>query len=74
LSASICAYAWWRALSYEPYSIRYITIFATWFIIAVLTHLGYNLILQQGSMIWLLAYMIIGYVVVTRGILVDKKM
>ena len=27
LAASICAYAWWRALSYEPYSVRYVAIF-----------------------------------------------
>ena len=72
LAASICAYAWWRALSYEPYSVRYVAIFSTWFAIAVLTHLGYNLILQQGSMIWLFAYMIVGYVVVTRGMLVER--
>jgi RsiW-degrading membrane proteinase PrsW (M82 family) len=28
LASVICAYAWWRALSYEPYSLRYIAIFA----------------------------------------------
>ena len=72
LAASICAYAWWRALSYEPYSVRYVAIFSTWFAIAVLTHLGYNLILQQGSMIWLSVYMIVGYVVVTRGMLMER--
>ena len=72
LAASICAYAWWRALSYEPYSVRYTAIFSTWFAIAVLTHLGYNLILQQGSMIGLFVYMIVGYVVVTRGMLMEK--
>lgn len=73
LAASICAYAWWRALSYEPYSVRYVAIFSTWFAIAVLTHLGYNLILQQGSMIWLSVYMIVGYVVVTRGMLIERN-
>ena len=72
LSAVICAYAWWRALSYEPYSVRYVAIFSTWFAIAVVTHLGYNLILQQGSMVGLFVYMIVGYVVVTRGMLMEK--
>jgi RsiW-degrading membrane proteinase PrsW (M82 family) len=72
LASVICAYAWWRALSYEPYSVRYVAIFFTGFAIAVLTHLGYNLILQQGSMIGLFVYMIVGYVVVTRGMLMEK--
>ncbi len=69
LASVICAYAWWRALSYEPYSLRYISIFVIWFIIATLTHLCYNLILAEGSMIGLFVYMIIWYIVVTQGIL-----
>lgn len=72
LSAVVCAYAWWRALGYEPYSFRYIAIFSTGFAFAVVTHLGYNLILAQGSMIGLFIYMIVGYVIVTRGILVER--
>lgn len=51
LSAIICAYAWWRALSYEPFSWQYISIFTSGFIIAVIAHLGYNMILEQGSVI-----------------------
>ena len=66
LSAVICAYAWWRALSYEPFSIRYIAIFSLGFIIAVLAHLGYNLILEQGSVTGLFVYMIVAYVVITQ--------
>ncbi len=69
LSAIICAYAWWRALSYEPFSWQYISIFTSGFIIAVIAHLGYNMILEQGSVIWLFIYMIIGYLAVTRGIM-----
>ncbi|MBC7503728.1 PrsW family intramembrane metalloprotease [Candidatus Gracilibacteria bacterium] len=72
LSASICAYVWWRALSYEPYSIRYIAIFSIGFALAVITHLGYNLILREGSMIGLFIYMIVGYVVVTRGLSLER--
>jgi hypothetical protein len=71
LAATICAYAWWRSLSYEPFSISYIAIFSLGFMSAVLAHLGYNLILEQGSIVGLLCYIIIGYVVITRAIL-DK--
>jgi RsiW-degrading membrane proteinase PrsW (M82 family) len=28
LAATICAYAWWKSLSYEPFSISYIAIFS----------------------------------------------
>ncbi len=59
LSAVICAYAWWRALSYEPDSVRYIAIFALGLSLAVLTHLGYNLILREGSILGLAVYMIV---------------
>ncbi len=74
LASVICAYAWWRAIAYEPASFRYILIFALWISLAVLTHLGYNMILREGSILWLFIYMIVGYVVVTRGILMDKKL
>lgn len=67
LSAVICAYAWWRALSYTPFSWQYVTIFASGFIIAVIAHLTYNMILEQGSIVWLFVYMIVGYMAVTTG-------
>lgn len=69
LSAVICAYAWWRALSYEPFSTPYISIFSLGFIMAVIAHLGYNLILAQGSIIGLFVYMILAYVVITQWII-----
>lgn len=72
LSAILCAYAWWKALSYPPFSVQYIAVFGLWFLIAVMTHLGYNLILEQGSMIGLALYMIWAYVIVTRGIIPDR--
>lgn len=72
LSAIICAYAWWRALSYEPFSWKYIGLFSTGFIIAVIVHLGYNVILSQGSIVGLFLYMTIGYIVATRWIMTDK--
>jgi PrsW family intramembrane metalloprotease len=53
LASVICAYAWWRAIAYEPASLHYILIFTLGIVLAVLTHLGYNLILEQGSMIGL---------------------
>lgn len=72
LSAVICAYAWWKALSYTPFSIQYIGIFALWFLLAVLTHLGYNLILEQGSIIGLGIYVLIAYLLGTRAIIPEK--
>jgi len=72
LSAILCAYAWWKALSYPPFSIQYISIFALWFAIAVITHLWYNLILGEGSMIGLGLYLLWAYLVVTRGIIPEK--
>ncbi len=69
LSAVICAYAWWRALSYEPFSTWYISIFSLGFITAVIAHLGYNMILEQGSIAGLFIYMIVAYVVITQGMI-----
>ncbi len=71
LSAVICAYAWWRALTYEPFSWQYIILFSSGFIVAVMTHLGYNMILEQSNILWLFIYMIVGYIVITRGILIE---
>jgi hypothetical protein len=51
LASVICAYVWWRAIAYEPASLHYILIFTIGIILAVLTHLGYNLIVEQGSML-----------------------
>ncbi len=72
LSAVICAYAWWRALSYPPFSVKYIIIFSLGFIAAVMVHLGYNLILAEGSMLGLFAYMATWYYCVTRGLITEQ--
>ncbi len=72
LSAIICAYAWWRALSYEPFSYQYITIFTLWFILAVLIHLGYNIVLREGSIIGICIYAIAWYIIITKGIMLKK--
>lgn len=69
ISASICAYSWWKALSYEPFSYQYITIFALWFILAVISHLGYNMALSYGYIVGIYIYMIIGYIFITKGIM-----
>ena len=69
LAATLCAYGWWRALSYPPFSSRYILYFSLGFILAVIVHLSYNYILEKGSVIGLFAYMIMAYVIVTQGIL-----
>ncbi len=68
-SAVICAYAWWRALSYIPFSLKYISIFTIGFWWAIISHMTYNYILQQGSIIWLFMYCIIAYFIITKSIL-----
>jgi PrsW family intramembrane metalloprotease len=73
LASIICAYAWWRAIAYEPASFHYILIFTLGIVLAIFTHLGYNMILIEGSMIGLFIYMIMGYIVVTRGLLIEEK-
>lgn len=72
ISSILCAYAWWKALSYEPFSWQYIGIFTTGFILAVMVHLIYNTILTQGSILGLCIYMIVGYIVTTQWILIEK--
>jgi len=69
LAATICAYGWWKALSYPPFSSRYIAYFSLGFALAVIVHLSYNFILEKGSVVGLFTYMIMAYVVVTQGIL-----
>ena len=72
ISAIICAYAWWRALSYEPFSYQYIIIFTFWFTLAVMAHLGYNMALNAGHIIGIYIYMLIGYILITKGIMIRK--
>lgn len=72
ISAIICAYAWWRALSYEPFSYQYIIIFTFWFTLAVMAHLGYNMAMNAGHIIGIYIYMLIGYILITKGIMIRK--
>lgn len=72
VSAVICAYAWWKALSYPPFSLGYISIFSVWFVWAVTTHLIYNFILEQGSIIGLFLFCVIAYIIITQGILKNQ--
>ncbi|MBX9809567.1 PrsW family intramembrane metalloprotease [Candidatus Gracilibacteria bacterium] len=72
VSAVICAYAWWKALSYPPFSLGYIAIFSIGFIGAVITHLIYNFILGEGSVMGLFLFCIVSYIVITQGILRNR--
>ncbi len=50
-AASICAYYWWRALSYQLFSRRYIAFFLLGFLLASGAHTLYNLLLESNSLL-----------------------
>lgn len=60
----ICAHYWWRALSYPLFSARYIMTFLTGFALAGGLHTLYNYLLSEGSILGLIIYAIVGYVLV----------
>lgn len=68
-ASMIASIVWWKALSHEPKSRWYIMIFSIGFIVAILVHVGYNFILQQWSIVGLLVYMLLAYIVLAQGIL-----
>ncbi len=63
-TALICAHYWWKALSYPLFSARYIGTFLFGFILAGGLHTLYNFLLEQGSIIGLIIYAVVGYVLV----------
>lgn len=63
-TALICAHFWWKALSYPLLSLRYVSIFLTWFILAGWLHILYNYLLADGNILGLLLYIIIWYILV----------
>jgi hypothetical protein len=63
-TALICAHYWWRALSYPLFSARYIMTFLIGFALAGGLHTLYNYLLSQGSILGLIIYAIVGYVLV----------
>lgn len=62
-AASLCAYYWWKALSYELFSLRYILTFLLGFALAILAHTVYNICAVSGSFLLLSLYVVIGYMV-----------
>lgn len=62
-AALVCAYYWWKALSYPLFSLKYIVTFLTGFILAWGLHLIYNFFLQSGSIVGILLYMVFWYIV-----------
>lgn len=67
--ASICAYFWWKALSYRLFSLRYVATFFFGFLIASMFHFVYNSFLESGSMIGIFIALAWGYVFFTRALL-----
>lgn len=60
-AASLCAYFWWKWLSYELFSLQYIRTFLTGFILAIGAHTLYNSILEHGMIFGLIWYVIVWY-------------
>jgi hypothetical protein len=60
-AASVCAYFWWKALSYELFSVRYIATFLLGFALAIAAHTLYNIFSVSGSFLLLAIYVILGY-------------
>ena len=71
-AASICVVFWWRALSYGFLSWRYILLFASWFILAILVHSLYNLLIERQSIISLVTLVTFGYIAFTQWIIAPE--
>ena len=65
-AASICVVFWWRALSYGWLSWRYISLFLLGFIIAIVMHSFYNLLIERGDIIPLIALLALWYIACTQ--------
>ena len=72
-AASICVIFWWKALSYRFFSWRYIFFFSSWFIIAIMIHSLYNLLIEKNSFLLLIIFVGIGYMTFTQWILSDTN-
>lgn len=72
-AASMCAYFWWKALSYPLFSLRYFTTFLLGFFLASIIHMLYNLSLEKGSLLFVLLFTIAGYMVFTKLIMKEDK-
>lgn len=56
------AHFWWKALAYPLGSLRYIMTILGGFMLAGILHIGYNFFLSRGSLLWLILYAIVGYI------------
>jgi RsiW-degrading membrane proteinase PrsW (M82 family) len=71
--ATIVSYAWWRALSYDLYSPRYIGVLLIGIIIATSLHILYNIALRNGYITVICIYAIVGYIFFTRLLLPPQQ-
>jgi PrsW family intramembrane metalloprotease len=69
LSASICVMLWWKALSYGVFSWRYVVLFVSGFILAILVHSLYNLLIEKEQILLLIIFAGLGYMSFTQWIL-----
>ncbi len=66
LSVSIGIIAWWKALSYGVFSLRYSIFCILGFLGAILSHAFFNILIQSGSFIGVMLFGVVSYVVWTR--------
>lgn len=70
-SASVCAYFWWKALSYNLFSCKYIIYFTWGFLLALVTHIVYNILVEEGLTALLMIFTVISYM--TMIVLFSRK-
>lgn len=71
--ASICTFFWWKALSYNLFSWRYIVTFAFGFFVACIVHVLYNYFLEKSMLLWVLGVCIFGYIFFISAILPSSR-
>lgn len=67
-SAGVCAFFWWRSLSYTLFSPRSIITFFLGVALASLIHASANLLLSSGHVFWLFVFFFFGYILFSRYI------
>lgn len=72
-SASICVMFWWKALSYGVFSLKYILIFLTGFILASISHITFNLLVSIAPLWSVLVYAFIAYFAFTQWLILDES-
>ena len=66
LSVSIGIIFWWKALSYGVFSLRYSVFCMVGFFGATLSHALFNILIQSGSVIGVMIFGIVSYILWTR--------